>query len=555
MKLPFSITIQRKLTFIILATCSISLLLAVGALVVMEAIHGRQLVLDRLEAQVRYIAERCAPALALEQHEIAFQVIEALDVDPYVAVACVFNSETNLIAHHVASGLSESERQTYDFDLRPAEPKRPLEFIEPIELGDQRLGYVYLVGKSHPLKQGLLYVMGIGVFALLFALGAAVLLSAYLQKFVSQPIIEIAAIANEVIRTKDYGLRAPKRSDDELGRLIEIINEMLQTIQSREEELRRAHQALEARVEERSRKLSLTSETLEREITKRQRVRNELVELNSKLIEATRRAGMAEVASAILHNVGNVLNSINVSAGVIRQRLEESELSDFKAVVELIGSHRETLPQFIASDPRGGKLPDYLDAFAKHLSHEEALLAEEVESLVRNVEHVKEIIATQQRHAGGIGLAEKEPLDTLVSEILTLYSSMLRQSGILLIAEYESCPEVTTERHKVIQILGNLMLNARDSLLRCTSPSKQIRVTTRVTAEHRVAVQVADNGVGIKKEDLRWIFTHGFTTKKDGHGLGLHSCAITAQELNGSLRVISEGQGRGATFILELPIN
>ena len=329
---------------------------------------------------------------------------------------------------------------------------------------------------------------------------------------------------------------------------------MLQTIQSRESALQSAHHELEARVKERTKKLSRTNETLKIEISERKKARDEVVQLNSKLIETTRRAGMAEVASGVLHNVGNVLNSVNVSAGVIRRHLEESEIDQFKAVISLLKEHRESLETFLLHDHRGKKLPDYLEAFVQHLQNEETLLTSEVDSLAKNIDHIKEIIATQQRHAVGIGITERQQIDYLVDEVVTIYAEPLKQAGILMIAEFETCPEIVTDKHKVIQILGNLILNARDALAVSRTPSKEIHIKTRSTAEQRVAIQVRDNGIGIKKDELKWIFTHGFTTKKEGHGLGLHSCAIAAQELNGSLRVLSDGQGKGATFILELPI-
>ncbi len=549
---PF--TIQRKLTLVMLLTCAIALICAIGALVLFDSINERQQILDRLNAQAEFIAENSTPALAFNQHDSAFDLLESLQSDPLVSVACIFNSQTNLIAHHVAPDLPNSD--TLPNTLGGEEPQSwsSVQIVKPIVLGEKELGYVYLLGDLRSLKRRLLNIIGIGILVLLFAFGMAILISSYLQRFISQPIIELTSIANEVVKKRDYGLRASKRSNDEVGRLMEIFNDMLATIQSRETALQKAQNELELRVKERTKRLSRTNEALQSEITKRKKARNEVVQLNSKLIESTRRAGMAEVASSVLHNVGNVLNSVNVSAGVIRNRIEESEISSFESIVRLINENRETLATFVSTDPRGKKLPDYLDAFAEHLRNEEYIIGKEVENLVKNVDHIKEVIGTQQRHAVGIGITERHRVDDMVDEVVTLYTESLRQAGIIMIAEYEDSVEIITDKHKVIQILGNLILNGRDALIASSQESKQIHIKTRVTAEHRIAIQVYDNGSGIKKEDLKWIFTHGFTTKKDGHGLGLHSCAIAAQELNGSLRVLSDGFNKGATFILELPI-
>ena len=554
MRLPIPLTIQRKLTLIMLATCAVALIVAVTTLVVFDSIIERQQILDRFEAQVSFIVANSAPSIVFNQHDLAFDLLDSLKNDPYVAVGCIYNSETNLVAHHVAADLQSGHSLPSTLDSKRDNTLGFIEIVQPIILGHETVGYVYLLGDLSPLKHRLGNLVGVGILVLFFAFGVAALVSYYLQRFISQPIVELTAVANTVAQTKDYSIRAPNRPGDELGRLIEIFNEMLQTIQSRESALQSAHDELEARVTERTKTLSRANETLKTEISKRKKARNEVIQLNSKLIDTTRRAGMAEVASGVLHNVGNVLNSVNVSTGVIRHHLEESEIDQFRAVISLLSEHRDSLGDFLAHDPRGKKLPDYLEAFVQHLQHEEKQLTSEVDSLSKNIDHIKEIIATQQRHAVGIGITERQKIDHLVDEVVTIYADPLKQAGILMVAEFETCPEIVTEKHKVIQILGNLILNARDALAASRTPSKEIHIKTRSTAEQRVAIQVRDNGIGIKKDELKWIFTHGFTTKKEGHGLGLHSCAITAQELNGSLRVLSEGHGKGATFILELPI-
>jgi C4-dicarboxylate-specific signal transduction histidine kinase len=120
------------------------------------------------------------------------------------------------------------------------------------------------------------------------------------------------------------------------------------------------------------------------------------------------------------------------------------------------------------------------------------------------------------------------------------------------VREYDSLPVVTVQKHKVLQILVNLLRNAKHACDDSGKATKQ--VTVRVVAEHgRVRISVTDNGIGIPAENLTQIFAHGFTTRKNGHGFGLHSGALVARELGGSLTALSDGPGRGATFVLDLP--
>jgi len=114
-------------------------------------------------------------------------------------------------------------------------------------------------------------------------------------------------------------------------------------------------------------------------------------------------------------------------------------------------------------------------------------------------------------------------------------------------------PPISVEKHKVLQILINVLRNAKYA---CDdSERNEKKITVRISGrDGRVSISVADNGIGIPPENLTRIFNHGFTTRKEGHGFGVHSGANAAREMGGSLSAVSEGTGHGATFTLELPV-
>ncbi len=546
--------IQRKLTLIMLLTSSVALVIAIGALVLFDQVFEHQQNQDRLRFQARMIAEHCRTALVTQQHDLLWDLLATLDAEPSIAGACLYNARTNIIAHFIKDEAPDHYSFPEAFNDSDEAISKTDFFWEPIRDQGETLAFLYLLADRRPLQARLLNYLSIGGIALLVSFAVAIILSTFLQRFISHPIIELSQLAQNVANTKNYSLRAKGQSHDEIGRLIKVFNEMLRQIQAHEKALHAAQSELEDRVVERTTKLSQANDTLRQEIAERKKARSEVVTLNTKLIETTRRAGMAEVASEVLHNVGNVLNSVNVAAGVIRHRLQDSEVRQFNAVVDLLHQNRDRLPEFLTQDPKGRKLPDYFQSFAQYLASEEQTLLKEVEGLSTNIDHIKEIVATQQRHTKAIGLRERREIAPLVEEVIALYRDSLHQSGIVVISEYDGDLEVTLDTHKVIQILANLILNAQEALTEAQHEQKQIFVSVRVTAEHQVAIQVKDNGPGIVPENLQKIFTHGFTTKQHGHGFGLHSCALAAQEMRGSLRVKSEGTGKGATFILELPL-
>jgi PAS domain S-box-containing protein len=289
------------------------------------------------------------------------------------------------------------------------------------------------------------------------------------------------------------------------------------------------------------------------DVSAQKQAADELDRLNHRLVETSRQAGMAEVATGVLHNVGNVLNSVNVSAHLVMDRLRESKITSLPKLAGLFEEHAADLGQFLAQDPRGRQVPGYIGSLAQHLGEERAFVLGELEGLRKHIDHIKDIVAMQQNYAKVSGVIESVLPTQLVEDALQLNAGALARHGVKVSREYESVPPIAVEKHKVLQILVNLIRNAKYAMDESGREEKWLRIGVRVTGEGRVRIEVRDNGVGIPPENLTRVFQHGFTTRKDGHGFGLHSGALTAKELGGSLRAHSEGLGCGATFTLELP--
>jgi C4-dicarboxylate-specific signal transduction histidine kinase len=210
------------------------------------------------------------------------------------------------------------------------------------------------------------------------------------------------------------------------------------------------------------------------------------------------------------------------------------------------------LGAFITSDPKGRLVPVFLAKLCEVLSKDQAKAVRELDSLTTNVEHIKEIVAMQQSYAKVAGVKETVNLHNLVEDSLRMNLGALEQHGIEVTRDYQKVPAINVEKHKLLQILVNLISNAKHA---CTNSDRgDKRVIVRVANEDgTIKISVTDNGVGIPRENLTRIFNHGFTTRKHGHGFGLHSGALAAKELGGCLTVYSEGQGLGAVFTVELP--
>ena len=246
--------------------------------------------------------------------------------------------------------------------------------------------------------------------------------------------------------------------------------------------------------------------------------------------------------------------SVSVSSALISELVKESNVVDLSKVVSLMNEHANDLGAFLTNDPKGKQVPDYLCQLAEHMVNEQTTLIGELALLRQNIEHIKEIIVMQQSYAKISGFVETVKISDLVEDALSMNVGSLQRHEVEVLREFDDVPPINTEKHKVLQILVNLVRNAKHA---CDESGREEKlITLRIArCDDQVRISVVDSGIGIPPENLTRIFNHGFTTRKDGHGFGLHSAVLAAVELGGSLSAHSDGLGHGAIFTLELPLN
>jgi two-component system, NtrC family, sensor kinase len=264
---------------------------------------------------------------------------------------------------------------------------------------------------------------------------------------------------------------------------------------------------------------------------------------------------MAEVATGVLHNVGNVLNSVNVGASVISSKIQDLRTNNLSAAVSMLQEHAHNLSNFVENDAKGQRVLPYLENLARHLHSERNQVLEELSSLTTHIDHIKEIVATQQDYAKASTLTESVSISTLVEHALKMSEASLNRHDVAVIREIDDVAEIAVPKHKVVEILVNLIRNAKQAIIAHNGPQREMRIRVKNHATDRIRIEVEDTGVGLSPENLTRVFAHGFTTKRDGHGFGLHAGALAARQMGGSLWAESKGTGLGATFILELPVS
>lgn len=297
--------------------------------------------------------------------------------------------------------------------------------------------------------------------------------------------------------------------------------------------LQTANDELEQRVEERTRQLKDTQ---------------------SELMDTARQAGMAEIATNVLHNVGNVLNSVNISADLVSRKLRSSKALGLGKAMQLINEHADDLGHFLTEDAKGKLLPGYLNQLVEAIASEQQSLTDELAQLSKSVDHIKDIVSTQQSYAGASSLLEPLVVSELLEDALRMNSGALTRHHVTVIKEYGDVPRIMGDKHRLLLILINLISNAKYAMAGVSNDARNLTLKAAVVDGQTLQISVKDEGEGIPEENMTRIFAHGFTTRKEGHGFGLHSCALAAIEMNGHLTAHSEGPGKGATFQLQVPL-
>jgi ligand-binding sensor domain-containing protein len=352
-----------------------------------------------------------------------------------------------------------------------------------------------------------------------------------------------------------------------IGALFGLYGWRTRHLQLRQQKLREANELLESKVHARTSELASANTALQqeienhkqaqsqlsREIEHRREVELEVEKSHKQLVVASRRAGMAEVATSVLHNVGNVLNSVNVSASIVEEKVKNSSAAKLDRVLSLLREHERDLAGFLSRDSKGKQVVSFLEAISTHLDAEKGAVLNEIAALARNVDHIKSVVAMQQTHARVGGVSEIVNLRELIEDAISLHKLGYERHGVIITRDFSEVPPIIVDRHKVLQIVVNLLQNAKHACTESDRRDREVVVRIGPVIAGRIEIELRDNGVGITPENLTRIFSHGFTTRKAGHGFGLHSGALAAKELGGSLTAKSEGLGKGAIFILELP--
>ncbi len=548
------LSIRNKLILFGTTTATLSLLLSSVIFVSYYVSAVRKEMIYEFSSLAGVLASNLSASVVFDDPVTAQEILSSLKQEPSIHCATVFRPDGTVFARYNGPGVSSGCSTVLAPDNGCVFDGPIMHVTVPVREADETIARLQLCVSTRRLTGNMkAYAWTVALVVVLSVVFSAVL-AMYAQKMISSPILQLARTAQYISETQDFSVRLTAPSRDEVGELYDAFNHLLTEIETAQKALQESYEQLEDRIVERTYQLMEANEELRHEIAERERTERKLRELQDELVRTAHEAGMAEIATSVLHNVGNVLNSVNVASNLAAEKVRQLGVRDMLRVKDLLLQHQQDLADFLTKDQRGKHLIPFLIELANFMAKQEREVINHLDSLQKHIDHIKQIIRVQQSHARAGGLVQETSLAELIDDAIQINQASIDREQIEIVREYESLPPVLVDKQKVMQILVNLISNAKHALRDSGRPDKRLTVRLRRVGENRVQIQVEDNGVGISPENLTRIFGHGFTTKKDGHGFGLHSAALHAKEMGGSLTAHSEGPGKGAVFTLEMPV-
>ncbi|MBI5693607.1 MAG: HAMP domain-containing protein [Verrucomicrobia bacterium] len=472
-----NLTIGQKVGVLIAGACALTVLVAGLAIGGSTVWWTRKRVVADFTVRARMLAANTAAAVVFDDRRTAEELLATLRFEPRVVRAVLFRPDGSIFARHDRDPEAREEEVRRETEpivivagrLLVTEPVR----VEEAVRGTLLLDVDYALIRQEVLRPQLILLALIlpGTFVL------AVLSAAVLRNIVARPLRDLARTADRIAVEGDYSVRAPETGRDEVGQLSRAFNTMLRQVETANRELSEAHARLSSEMTERLR-------------------------LQGALVTASREAGMAEVATGVLHNVGNVLNSVNVATNLLRERLDRARVGSLQRTVGLLRAHEGDLAEYVGKDPQGRQVLGFLEQVTQHLVEENAAVRGEIEGVCRHVDHIKEIVAMQQSYAKPGGVLENVNPAEVFDEAVRIKEDSCRRHRIRIERDYAALPPMTVDRHRVIQILVNLLSNAVTAIKAGDNPERRLSLQLAAAEEGRVRFVVRDTGVGIPPEHL-----------------------------------------------------
>ncbi|MBI2383486.1 MAG: HAMP domain-containing protein [Gammaproteobacteria bacterium] len=539
--------IRRKLTALSIVTTALALLIAGAAAIGLARSTARDALLEKVSTTAGLLGENTSAALTFREFRSAERTLVALKADPEIVGATIYALDGAVFARY-ADGSTAEGHAYMPPAARPAGYRFSgdmLDVFREVLVGGERIGTIHVRASLQKTRERTWRYAGLCVLVFVGVAVFASWLSAGPLRAITSPISMLSEVVARVARERDYGVRARKESEDELGRLIDGFNDMLSQIQARDQELARVHEQLEARVEDRTRALMQSNRELAAEMKRR-------AAMEIELRQAQKLEAVGRLAAGVAHEINTPVQFVNDSCYFLRDGLKDLQglLCRYRETVEAVAQgqvgaesamtqlrqaeHQADLPYLLENMP--GAVERSLDGLQR------------VTTIVRSM---KEFAHPDQKQKADADL------NRAIECTLTIARNEYKYVADV-VTDFGELPPVCCFLSDLNQAVLNIVVNAAHAIgdaVRGTDRRGVITVRTRRDGD-RVLIAVQDTGTGIPDSIRDKIFDPFFTTKEVGKGTGQGLAivrSVVVDKHQGSVAV-DTAVGVGSTFTLRIPI-